>query len=84
MSVLRMFCVFFANCGFCSCRLTQQMFCRCLPPKRVWVIAIQAEMMMDVSSSSPQMTLREVPRAARIEADHRICDLYIHDSMSVL
>ena len=43
-------------------------------------------MMMDVSSSSPQMTLREVPRAARIEADHRICDLYIHDIyiMSVL
>ena len=38
----------------------------------MYVIAIHALAMMDAVSEIPQITRRDVPKAARIEADHRI------------
>ena len=43
-----------------------------IPPKRVYVMAIAALTMIEAVSSIPQITLRDVPRAARMEADQRI------------
>ena len=43
-----------------------------VPPKRVYIMANPADAMMEVDSGIPHITCREVPKAARMAADHKI------------